>query len=399
MRRIIRNASVVGPDEVAHDQAVVIETGKIVEVCPVRQLGPTADEETFDAAGRRLAPGLIDLHTHGVHEFRVDGSPEDLAGMCGILPQYGVTGFLPTVVPRGRGADAEFLASLSQVHSDGTEILGFFLEGPFLSLTGALPPQALGGDDSQRVRSLIEAARPYKAIFGISPEFEGIVNLLRIMTDGGAPAFITHTAAGVGQTQAAIEAGARHATHFYDVFPQPEVTDPGVRPCGAVEAILADPRVTVDLILDSMHVDPVAVRMALNCKGAGGVSLITDASFGAGLAPGRYGAGAEEIEFAYEGAPARMTEKGPHPGYLAGSGLTLDRAVRNAVDMLDLPLAQAVRMAGANPARVLGLGQAKGQVAAGFDADLVLLDSDLRVARTWVGGRCVFDRGPDARPA
>ena len=399
MRQIIKNASVVGLDGIAPDQAVVIDAGKVVDVCPSRQLGQTAAEETTDAAGRYVAAGFIDLHIHGTHTFRVDDSPQDLAEMCRVLPRYGVTGCLPTVIPRPRGEDAAYVASLAEIRSEGAEILGLHLEGPFLALTGAIPPDALGRADPQRVRSLIEAAQPHRAIFSISPEFEGVAGLLAIMTGAGAPAFITHTAADVRQTQTAIEAGARHATHFYDVFPPLEVTDPGVRPCGAAEAILADPGVTVDVILDGVHVDPAAVRMMLHCKGPEGVSLATDAGLGAGLPPGRYGSGPEQIEFAYEGAPARMTEEALYPGCLAGSGLTSDRAVRNAVDMLDVPPAQAVRMASANPAQVLGLERTKGRVAAGFDADLALLDAELHVVRTWVGGRCVFDRDSDAPSA
>jgi N-acetylglucosamine-6-phosphate deacetylase len=204
---------------------------------------------------------------------------------------------------------------------------------------------------------------------------------------------MTHTGASVEQTQAAIAAGARHATHFYDVFPVPAITEPGVRPCGAVEAILADPRVSVDFIVDGVHVNPIAVQMALQCKGPDRVCLITDANIGAGLPGGRYQfAAGIEVEIAGPGQPARMTEKSGLPGGLAGSGLTLDAAVRNAIKLVHVDLVQAVRMASANPARVLGLADRKGSVVEGYDADLVLLDDSLQVLRTWVGGACRFDR-------
>lgn len=198
---------------------------------------------------------------------------------------------------------------------------------------------------------------------------------------------MTHTAATVEQTAAAIEAGVRHATHFYDVFPVPDESDPGVRPCGAVEAVLADPRVSVDFILDGEHVAPVACRMALACKGTRGVALITDANVGAGLAPGRtYRFADYGVTFAYEGGPARMAADGPVPGALAGSGLTLDAALRNAVRMLGLDLPKAVALVSSTPARILGLDHRKGHIAEGYDADLVRLDDELRVKQTWIAG-------------
>jgi len=390
-RVLIKDATVVLLDRLASHHSVLVEESKIVRVAPAAELADEPADEAVEAGGGYLAPGLIDLHFHGVHRYRLDAGADHLAAVCEVLPRYGVTGFLPTLSPRPKGEDAEFLASLAQSEPGGTQVLGFHLEGPFLTLTGALPPEALGTCDPQRVESLIEAGRPHRVIFSVAPDFDGILDLLPLMAAGDTPVFMTHTAATVEQTQAAIEAGVRHATHFYDVYPVPPETEPGSRPCGTVEAILADPRVSVDFILDGEHVHPIAVQMALQCKGPDRVCLITDANTGSGLPPGRYEIwDGSEVEFAYPGAPARLTEKSRFPGALAGSGLTLDLAVRNAGRLLGLDIPQAVRMASANPARVLGLGGRKGQIKEGFDADLVLLDEDLHVKQTWVGGACRF---------
>lgn len=388
---IIQNARVVLSDGVGDGFSVVIIDGKIFSVglTVERQ---RSDAQVIDAKGMYLSPGFIDLHIHGLREFLVDRGPADLVEMCKLLPACGVTGFLPTVAPGPVGEDAEFLATLAAAQTTGTEVLGFHLEGPFLALTGALPPEALGDCNEKRVRSLIEAADSHPAIFSISPEVEGIGDLLPMMTAGGTPAFLTHTRATIEQTQAAIEAGARHATHFYDVFPVPSETDPGVRPCGAVEAILADPRVSVDFILDGVHVDPIAVTMALQCKDPEKVCLVTDANIGAGAPPGTYTFGEQEVAFAYSGAPARLVTADGKPGALCGSGLTLDQAVRNAVKFLDIPPDRAMRMVSRNPAAVLGLADTKGAVAEGYDADLVLLDENLCVRKTFVGGEVVFQK-------
>ena len=361
--------------------------GVIIEVGEKNNSG----EDVLDMGESYIVPGFIDMHMHGVHRYLIDNGPQELSEICRILPQYGITGFLPTVAPRPKVEDTAFLETLSKVKTEGAEILGFHLEGPFLKLTGSLTQNAISGADVARVKSLIMAAKPFKAVFSISPDLEGIESLIPVMAADGAPVFITHTAANVKQTQDAIKLGATHATHFYDVFPCPAVNDPGVRPCGAVEAILADKRVSVDFILDGVHVDPVAVEMALACKsqGPGSVCLITDANIGSGLEPGRFIFGdSGEIEFAYKGSPARSTKDNT----LAGSGLTLDQALRNAMNWLNVSLPEAIEMVSSNPARVIGVDNRKGKLQVGYDADLVILDKELNVLQTWVAGKQFYNK-------
>jgi N-acetylglucosamine-6-phosphate deacetylase len=366
------------------DGFIRIENGIIVGI------GKNQPESDYiDLGDSYIVPGFIDLHMHGIHRFLIDNGPDELSEICLILPMYGVTGFLPTVAPKKSGEDSAFLSQLSATKSYGAAILGFFLEGPFLKITGSLPSEAISNADMQRVNSLINAAKPYSAIFAISPDLEDIEKLIPVMAAGNTPVYITHTAATVEQTKIAIELGAKHATHFYDVFPCPQVKDPGVRPCGAVEAILADKRVSVDFILDGVHADPVAVKMALACKsqGPGSVCLITDSNVGAGLEPGRFVFGnSGEIEFAYKGAPARKTKDNT----LAGSGLTMDQALRNAIKWLDISLPDAIKMVSTNPAKVIGVDNCKGKLQVGYDADLVILDQDLNIMQTWIGGEIVY---------
>ena len=372
-------------DQGIHKGCIRVEEGMIEDVGDIKQKGEVLDvEDSF------IVPGFIDLHMHGIQYFLVDNGPEDLSEICRILPQYGVTGFLPTVAPKPLGEDAAFLSKLANTITEGTEILGFHLEGPFLKLTGALPADAISGSNISRVESLIQAAKPHKVIFSVSPDVTGIEILLPLMARNNTPVFMTHTAATVKQTQAAIESGVNHATHFYDVFPCPAVQEPGVRPCGAVEAVLADERVSVDFILDGVHVDPVAVQMAIHCKskGPGCVCLITDSNVGAGLDPGRFVfMNTGEIEFAYKGGPARMVKNNE----LAGSGLTMDQAFRNAVKWLDISLPEAVKMVSTNPAKVIGFGNRKGRLDKGYDADFLVLDEKLNVLQTWIAGKCCFN--------
>lgn len=382
---LIQNVRVIGLEEISSPTDVLIKNGKIVAIG-----SKLRGDDVIDGGGNYLAPGFIDLHIHGSAEFLADDGPEAYTKLCKLLPKFGCTGFLPTLCPRPAGEDAEYLASVADIKSEGAEILGIHLEGPFLTLTGALPKEALGEACIDRVNALIKAGGGKKIFFSIAPDFEGIEKLLPTMVAAAGNAFITHNRANTAQAMKAVELGATHGTHFYDVFPIPEETDPGVRPCGSVEVLLADPRCTVDFILDGEHVEPVAVKLALACKGPGGVCLITDANIGASLPPGKYKFMDEELEFAYPGAPARGAEGSSYPGSLAGSGLTMITAVRNAIKMLDVSLPVAVRMASANPAGVIGAADHKGQIAEGFDADVVLLDENLEVLQTIVAGKTVY---------
>ena len=193
--------------------------------------------------------------------------------------------------------------------------------------------------------------------------------------------FLTHTGAGVAETQRALAAGARHATHFYDVFYAPPETDLGVRPVGCVEAILADPRASVDFICDGVHVDPVAIRMGLRCKGWEKVAMITDSNIGAGLPAGEYGTPwGFRIHVAPETA-ARILPPHPLAGALAGSALTANRGMANLHAWFgsEYPAEQLWALGTCNPARLANL-PAKGVLQVGADADLVLWNDDFTPA-------------------
>jgi len=395
----IDHATVVKIDAALPDSSVFVENGRIGAIFPSSEAEAHPADETFDAQGAVLSPGFIDLHIHGLRKDSADNGPEGLAGMKRHLPEFGVTSWLATLCPVLPGKDAAELSKLAasvkdQTPADGAEVLGFHIEGPFLTLPGALPPEALGRADPQRVRNLIDAASPFPLTLSIAPDYEDILPLIQILKCNGGTVFMTHTAANVKQTLAAIAAGASHSTHFYDVSPCPDVYELGVRPCGYVEAVLASPEVSVDFILDGVHVDPVAAKMALQCKGPDRVCLITDAMIGSCSGDGRFLFGGYVVEFKGEGLPARTPPDPKRPpelwNTLAGSNLSMNIAVRNAVRLLGVDLPLAVRMGSANPAQSAGVGNRKGRIAPGYDADLTLLDPDFHVLRTWVGGTLAY---------
>ncbi len=386
---LIKNAKVVSRDEVLEGYGVLVKDGKIAEVS--KDSAISADE-TIDAQGKYIAAGFIDVHMHGAHGIRVGDSKEKMEEFLKLMPSHGVTGLLAGVSPSGSDEkDIEKLEEYSTIQSQGTGLLGFFLEGHFLTLFGAIS-HIPKNRTIERVKELKEAAKPYKIAFAVSPELDGLTQMLPEMTKDAYTAFITHTGANWDEAEAAIEAGAKHASHFFNVFPYTGDKEPGVRGCGSVEAVYAHPEVSVDFILDGVHVIPIAVKMALACKDKDKVCLISDSNVHAGLPAGEYsGVEGVGITVEYEGAPARLKE-GKLKGGLSGSGLTMDKAVRNAVDMLDVDLPHAVAMASYNPAKVLGLEDRKGLVKEGYDADLVMLDGDLGVVKCWVGGQLKYER-------
>ena len=356
-----------------------------------------AADVQLDGGGRLMTPGLIDLHTHGIERYAFEASPEQLRMGLPRLPRYGVTSVCPTLygnLHREQLAELEALAAaLDEV--DGVHVPGFHLEGPFLALPGAgavTQPGDLGFLDE-----MLAAVKDRAAVMSISPDTQNIIPVIERLIERGVVPLMTHTRADWDQTKAAIDAGARHATHFYDVFHLPGPADAGPRPVGAVEAILQDRRCTIDFIADGVHVHPGVIDMAVQCMGPERVMLISDGNVGAGLPGGIY-----ETPWGFSvkvvpGQGARNADPdSPNFGGLAGSASTLNEEVGNLIKWLDLPDAQVWAMATANPAALLGMAD-RGRITPGAKADLVLWNNDdgrFTPAATWVSGRLVWS-APD----
>jgi N-acetylglucosamine-6-phosphate deacetylase len=346
---------------------------------------------SIDGGGRLLTPGLIDIHTHGIGTCLYERGPEDLLSAGHLLARHGTTCVLPTLYRVMNRPSLKLLERLAAALNEAVDVSmpGFHLEGPFLALPGAGAHTIAG--DVGLLKELFDACSGRVCAMSISPETPNILPVIEWLVARQVVPLMTHTRASAEQTEAAIEAGARHATHFYDVFPMPPESEPGVRPVGAVEAILADPRVSVDFIADGVHVHPAAIRAALAAKGYEGIVLITDSIIGAGLP-----AGVHETPWGFSlrvepGDAARIAGDHPRAGGLAGSALSMDAGVQNLMRWLDLPPAQVWAMATSNPARIMGL-RGKGVIAVGADADLVLWDDNLKPVKTWVGGHLMFDQ-------
>ncbi|MCH2115717.1 MAG: amidohydrolase family protein [Pirellulales bacterium] len=390
---LIENARLLRPGNWVRLGSVLVMDGKIAAIDPQKDQTDSLVDRV-DAKGALLTPGLIDIHSHGIQHFLYEAEPQQIDRAAAVLPSFGTTCVLPTLYTVMNRSSLGHLERLSEAlnQTAGAAMPGFHLEGPFLALPGAGAETVPG--DLVLLEELLAATGGRVVAMSVSPDTPNIIPVIERLGEQGIAVFITHTRASVEQTEAAIGAGARHATHFYDVFPLPDETESGARPVGAVETILADPRATVDFICDGVHVDPMAIRAALAAKSWEGIVAITDANIGAGLERGVY---QTTCGYAVEVSPsdaARVADKDhPQHGTLAGSSLTMDRAIFNLLNWLDLPPHQVWAMGTTNPASVVHLAN-KGDLRVGADADLVLWyqgDNRLQAKKTWVAGNCVFD--------
>lgn len=381
----IRNARLVAPGRGISTGDAWIRSGRIAALGRIDAAVPP-DARVIEARGRLLTPGLIDIHTHGIKDNLYEDGAAGVRRGARCLGEFGVTTVLPTLIPKLTDTwlgdvrrTCEALPGITDAN-----IPGLHIEGPFMAVGGAACPTLPG--DLALLERILDATGGRLAAMSLSPDAPNILPVIRRLREKGIPVFLTHTRANAEQTEAALEAGASHATHFYDVFYPPAETDPGVRPVGAVESILADARASVDFIADGVHVHPTAIRAALAAKGWQGVILITDSNIGAGLPPGLYDTPwGYRIRVAPETA-ARHAEK----GFLAGSALTMNRGIANLLRWLKLPPEQVWAMGTLNPARLLGLAK-KGRLEVGADADLVLWNDSLTPAQTWVNGISVYE--------
>lgn len=384
---LIRNVRVVKPGESISSGDVLVRDGRIVSVGQIAAAPDVRDATTIDGRGRILTPGLIDVHTHGIGEHFYASSPDTLRRAARELGRFGVTTVFPTIVPQIKEGWVEELGALAKTLPAIREVNmpGLHVEGPFMAIGGAACPTLPG--DLSLLEKILDACGPQLAIMSVSPDQADILPVIRRLRQKDVVTFLTHTRATVEQAEAAVAAGATHATHFYDVFYAPAEYEPGVRPVGIVEVMLGDPRATVDFIADGVHVHPAAIRAAVAAKTFRGVVLITDSNIGAGSPAGIY-----DTPWGYQ-VRVSETDAARHvtKNWLAGSSLTMNRGIANLLRWLDLPPEQVWAMGTLNPARLTGLDR-KGRIEPGADADLVLWNDDLTPAQTWVAGECTYEK-------
>jgi len=373
------------PLERMEQPLVLLEGSSVVEVTSTTRREVPRNCRVVDFGDGILAPGLVDIHIHGGAGHDVmEQAPDALACVERLLARHGVSSYFPTTVTAP--LDITFSAlqrladAIEQAEADETagelraRPLGIHLEGPFLSHSkrGVHPPENLLAPDPAVFEKFWQASRGKIRLLTIAPELPSALQVIEQAVSRGVCVSLGHSDADLDSTRAAVAAGARHATHTFNAMRPLGHRDPGI-----LGEVLTDPRVSADVIADGVHVDPTVVQLFLKAKGPDAAVLITDANAATGMPDGRYRLG----PFEFEVQDGRCLANGK----LAGSVLTMDRAVRNVVKFAGWNLQQAVRLATLNPARVAGAAN-QGQLKAGVSADLVVLSPEGEVRNTIIRG-------------
>lgn len=378
MKTVLRNARILAGDEFRDDLAVVIEDGVITALVSdaAPQLG-SADEQV-DLGGGWLLPGFIDAQVNGGGGVLFNNTPdvESLRTLAAAHRRFGTTGLLPTLI----SDDVEVMRTAIAATREAIEtkvpgVLGIHLEGPYIAPArkGTHNPDKFRVPDAEEI-AMAASLDNGVTMLTLAPERVPLESI-RALVERGVIVAAGHTAATYEEAKTGLDAGIRGFTHLYNAMSPLTGREPG-----AVGAALEDRDSWVGIIADGVHVHPASLRVALAAKPRGKVMLVTDAMPPVGADDPSYELYGEVIT-AVDGVVRNAA------GSLAGSALDMATAVRNAVQQLGLPLEEAARMAGRYPAQFLNLDDRLGEIAEGYQADLVLLDDALQVRATWIAGQ------------
>lgn len=386
---IFKNGRLILPERIQTKAHLRVTDGKITALS-ADPLVAGAGEELIDLEDLYLAPGFIDLHIHGARRRdTMEADAEAFETICQFHARGGTTALALTTITCTLDEMLRVLRAVTVFREnshDGASVLGVHLEGPYFSRAkpGAHRLDLIRDPQREEYELWLEHAEVITQMT-LAPELPGALALIEALCERGIRASGGHSDAWDEEACAAFVHGLRQVTHTFNCLSSARRRGP-FRVAGLLEFALSEPEILCELIADGRHVSPTLMRMLYQAKGPDGICLVTDATAGAGLLDGEHFQLGEidcivrdEVGFTADGTT------------LAGSTATMDRLVRNLVELADVPLAAAVRMATLNPARALGLDVQKGRLAIGADADLVVLSEDLHVRQTFVGGRKIFD--------
>ncbi|HEY6446002.1 MAG TPA: N-acetylglucosamine-6-phosphate deacetylase, partial [Acidobacteriaceae bacterium] len=354
MRSLLTASALVLPGSVMEDAWLLIEDGNIHSF-GTRGDGLPQHSEHHDLPGALLAPAMLDIHVHGAANHDVmEGTAEGVAHVSRFLAARGVGAFLPTTVTAPVDDTLRALEGLATLIEkpgsvEGATPLGVHLEGPFLSHAkrGVHPPALLQPPSIELFDRFWQASRGTIRLMTVAPELPHALDLIRHATALGVRISLGHSDATAAETHAGVAAGGVSATHTYNAMRGLDHREPGM-----LGAVLDDDSLYAEIIADGVHVQPIAVRIYWRCKGPSRAILITDGMSATGMPNGRYRLGTFDVDV----ADGRATAAGS-PGVLAGSVLTMDRAVHNFAAFTGAPLATVTRLAATNPAALAGFAQ------------------------------------------
>ena len=368
------------------DAGILIRDGVIEAIGPRAGMNLPADAKEIVAEDKTAIPGFVDVHIHGAGGRDImEATPDAMAVVTKMLARHGTTSIVATTVTaspeeicRSCEGIAGYIATQHESQDPRAEVLGIHLEGPFLNKVrrGVHPEEWLRLPSSELLEKFIAATSGNALMLTIAPELLGAIPCIDAAREAGLVVGMGHTDATYEQARMAMAHGAHHAVHMYNAMRPFSHRDSGV-----IGAVLTSQDVTAELIADGVHVEEAAMQLLLRAKSTECVILISDGLSATGMPDGKYMLG--NFEVTVSGGVCRNSE-----GKLAGSTLTLDKALRNVVGM-GKTFAEATRMLTLNPAALLGVEFKKGALRVGADADILLMDEGLQLAGVWVRGVAV----------
>ena len=377
--KAIVNANIIMKDKILKDHTLLFDE-RIVEIAEDYKINEFELEEVIDAGNRYLSPGFIDIHIHGcMGNDTMDDNESSISNISKSIVSTGVTAFLPTTMTMKFSIIENTIKRIRKIinNEPGASILGCHLEGPFISdeYKGAQDGKYIIKPDFRSVEVFSDVMK----IVTIAPEEEGSDEFIENCVRQGIVVAIGHTKANYEQAMRAIQKGASHITHTFNAMTPLHHRNPGV--VGAA----MDSSASCELIADNIHVNPAVQRILLKVKGIDGIVLVTDAMKACLLDEGEYDLGGQKV--LVRGEEARLPS-----GNLAGSVLTLNKALKNFINNTGVSLNEAVSTVTVNPAKILKISDRKGSISIGKDADLTLFDENFNIYSTYVKGKKVYER-------
>ena len=385
MSYALRNVKIITPFRTIENGTLIVTGKKISALGNVDDVVVPQAMKRYDCDGMILTPGFIDLLVHGGGGYGfADANDESVLKVSEFFFSHGTTGLLASLYSKPIELlvkDVARIAHYAEAHKD-SNVRGIHMEGPFINpeMKGAMKEEYLWKPNVENWNRLYKACKGYIKLMTIAPELPGSFEVMRAAAGDDVVLSIGHSTALYPDIEAAIDNGAAHVTHMFNAMSPFHHREPGV----IVGALLRN-ELKLELIADGIHVHPAVMKLMYNIKGVGGIILITDAIRASGMPDGEYTFMDQKIKV--KDKKAFLPD-----GTLAGSTLTMDTAVKNMVELVGVPMTDAVRMASLNGAKVLGLENRKGILAVGKDADLVVMDKDFEVQMTICEGAVKYRR-------
>ncbi|NFN18358.1 N-acetylglucosamine-6-phosphate deacetylase [Clostridium botulinum] len=375
---LITNCKIIYLDKIEKG-SIIIQDGKIKKINPSNFTNNEINQ-IIDAKGLYLSPGFIDAHIHGAGGCdTMDGTIDSINTIAKTIAKHGTTSFIPTTMTvsiSDINKSMRVIKLLKEKGSEGAHVLGAHLEGPFINSNaiGAQNPDYILPPSISTYKSMVNDCEDSVISLTLAPELDGSKDLIKYLSDKGIICSLGHTKATYEETIDAIKCGATHSTHLYNAMPSFTHRNPGI-----VGAIF-DSDIKTEIISDGIHISYPALRIAYKQKGTDNVLLITDAMMACCMPDGKYELGGQDV--IVKNGAARVKS-----GSLAGSILTLDKAIKNIYKNSDLPLNEIVKMASYNPAKHCKIADHKGLIKEGYDADLILFDDNINIKKVFISGK------------